>query len=743
MKKLKQQRGRKSYYYRFFLSFMLVLFVPMITIALIFLSSQNIIREQILRASKNTLNQFFQRVDDVLGEAQDICVSIITNNDSKAYSKKIVDQFDRRAFYSKKVQQQLNDYMGEKYLDIFQYYPEMDYVISSTRASMDLELYYKLYYSSNGNDFWEEFKSVAETLRRKPVLLSMNGKAEDSYLCIAMRQTDYKDEKYDYVIVVVLRSRYVTELLGNIVEGEQSGVSMILNANGEGIFSTDDIVYEEDFGKEDYSIQKQDSKVMDICYVYAVPNLYFWSKLFKLYIICGIGTVTSVALEIYIAFRQTNRMYQPVGTIVSELQQQASVAYDATANTEFEFIKMLFDKENKEKLLMNKAIRRGKVFQRNNFIFSLLKGSSEISESTDNIFMDNGMILNSDYFCVALLRLEQYCELESRTTAFVVINVFEEICNKEFRGYVIELSDTEFVSLVNLNDRTEKAQLLSLLGEATTFLRHHYHMKITIGISTIQEGMQGIHTAYKEAELALKYSYLMGVNILIDYPEIANREFQYPHASELKIYHVVTDYLAGTMEETDALTLVKELTEDYGINENTALETMECFALESVSMFQRSLMQEGFWTTEWRERIMKLLDQKTLELFKTYFAELLMQLYRKKQEEVGEQDVCAKAKEYIERYYGEEQLSRAQLSEMFGIAPGYLSKLFKEKYQFTIPEYISRTRVKNAKLQLRNTNTSVQEIAERSGFVNSASFIRTFKRQEGITPNVYREFYKK
>ena len=743
MKRLKQQRGRKSYYYRYFLSFIMILFVPMLTIALTFLSSQNIIKEQILRASKNTLNQFFQRVDDVLGEAQDICVSSITNNDNKAYSKKIVDQFDRRTFYSKKVQQQLNGYMGEKYLDIFQYYPEKDYVISSTHASMDLESYYKLYYSNNENDFWEEFKSVAETSCRKPVLLSMNGKAADSYLCIAMRQTDYKEEKYDYVLVVVLRPGYVTELLGNVVDGEQSGVSMILNANEEGIFSTDDIVYEEDFEKEEYSIQKQNSKVMDACYVYAVPYLYFWSKLFKLYIICGIGTVVSVALGICTAFRQTNKVYQPVGTIVSELQQQASVAYDATANTEFEFIRMLFDKEKKEKLLMNKAIRRGKVFQRNNFIFSLLKGSSEISESTDNIFMDNGMILNSDYFCVALLRLEQYCELESRTTAFVVINVFEEICNKEFRGYVIELSDTEFACLVNLNDRTEKAQLLSVLGEATTFLRHHYHMKITIGISTIQEGMQGIHTAYKEAELALKYSYLMGVNILIDYPEIANREFRYPHASELKMYHVVTDYLAGTIEEADALTLVKELTKDYGINENTALETMECFAFESVSMFQRSLMQEGFWTTEWRERIMKLLEQKTLELFKSYFAELLMQLYRKKQEKAGEQDVCAKVKEYIERYYGKEQLSRAQLSEMFGIAPGYLSKLFKEKYQFTIPEYISRTRVENAKLQLRNTSTSVQEIAERNGFVNSASFIRTFKRLEGITPNVYREFYKK
>ena len=124
----------------------MVLFVPMLTIALIFVSSQSIIREQILSASQNTLNQFFQRVDDVVGEVQDICVTIVNNSDSKAYSEKIVDQFDKRAFYAVKIQQQLKTYMGEKYLDIFEYYPGKDYVISANNSAMNLESYYKLYY---------------------------------------------------------------------------------------------------------------------------------------------------------------------------------------------------------------------------------------------------------------------------------------------------------------------------------------------------------------------------------------------------------------------------------------------------------------------------------------------------------------------------------------------------------------------------------------------------------------------
>ena len=328
-------------------------------------------------------------------------------------------------------------------------------------------------------------------------------------------------------------------------------------------------------------------------------------------------------------------------------------------------------------------------------------------------------------------------------TAFVVTNVFEELCNREYRGYVVGLSDTEFAILVNLNEEKDKDKLLSLIEEGKSFLNRHYEMQLTIGISNVQEGMQGIQSAYKETEQALDYSCLLGRNRIIDYAEVKGREFRYPQASELKLLHVVTEYLNGGGEKVSASDLVETLMEDYEIDENASLETMECFNFETVSMFHRTLMQEGFWTAQWRERIMKLLEQPTLEEFKDYFTELLMQLYRKKQEKTEEQDVCAKVKEYIEAHYGEEQLSRTLLSEMFGIAPGYLSKLFKEKYQFTIPEYISRTRIDNAKQQLRDTGCSVQEIAEKNGFVNSASFIRTFKRQEGITPNVYREYFNK
>ena len=49
-------------------------------------------------SSSNTLYQFFNRVDAVLDDVQDICLSIVNNNDYKLYSRNLIDQFDRRTF---------------------------------------------------------------------------------------------------------------------------------------------------------------------------------------------------------------------------------------------------------------------------------------------------------------------------------------------------------------------------------------------------------------------------------------------------------------------------------------------------------------------------------------------------------------------------------------------------------------------------------------------------------------------
>ena len=57
----------------------------------------------------------------------------------------------------------------------------------------------------------------------------------------------------------------------------------------------------------------------------------------------------------------------------------------------------------------------------------------------------------------------------------------------------------------------------------------------------------------------------------------------------------------------------------------------------------------------------------------------------------------------------------------------------------TIPQYINKARIQQAKYLLRNTNLTVNEIAKSVGFEDPFYFSRAFKAYMGVSPKVYKE----
>nr|WP_248927978.1 helix-turn-helix transcriptional regulator [Paenibacillus hamazuiensis] len=55
-------------------------------------------------------------------------------------------------------------------------------------------------------------------------------------------------------------------------------------------------------------------------------------------------------------------------------------------------------------------------------------------------------------------------------------------------------------------------------------------------------------------------------------------------------------------------------------------------------------------------------------------------------------------------------------------------------------DYINSKRIEQAKLLLGSTSLSVADISDRVGFASSNTFIRVFKRHEGITPGQFRQW---
>ena len=90
-----------------------------------------------------------------------------------------------------------------------------------------------------------------------------------------------------------------------------------------------------------------------------------------------------------------------------------------------------------------------------------------------------------------------------------------------------------------------------------------------------------------------------------------------------------------------------------------------------------------------------------------------------------------------------ERVTARELAEQAGISPEYLSTLFSEHMKCSIPQYIARQKILEAKKLLRFTEKPLSEIAALLNFSSQSYFQAQFKKIRGITPAAYREKYRK
>lgn len=100
-------------------------------------------------------------------------------------------------------------------------------------------------------------------------------------------------------------------------------------------------------------------------------------------------------------------------------------------------------------------------------------------------------------------------------------------------------------------------------------------------------------------------------------------------------------------------------------------------------------------------------------------------------------EIIGRIEEYIRINY-DKDLSNEIISSEFGYHPFYLNRIFKEHTGQTLHKALIGERIKIAKMLLRSTPLSVEEISKESGFGDRASFCTTFKKTVGISPSEYR-----
>ena len=95
--------------------------------------------------------------------------------------------------------------------------------------------------------------------------------------------------------------------------------------------------------------------------------------------------------------------------------------------------------------------------------------------------------------------------------------------------------------------------------------------------------------------------------------------------------------------------------------------------------------------------------------------------------------------DYIDQNYQYYDLSVNSISVTFQMSPAAVSKLFKRETNTGLLDYINQVRVRHARELLSTQAYSVSQVTEMVGYTNTSSFIRIFKKYEGISPGMVKQ----
>jgi len=743
-------RNKNSYLLKIILYFMTVLLVPLCTIIVLNIQSQSVIKKQILLSNQNTLDQVFRLMDTVLTEMRDTCIEVSLRNELSQYARSLQDGMKGIAYERFELCQLLNTYMLDKYADLFVYFPQDGYIVSGKRGMLSAENYYRVYFDKaegSEQDYWDNLNCGFGY----PVLDVINAWSEDSRLCVSMRHTLESELGY-CTITVIMDTKYLNELLYESNAG-RGGELLLFDGREELIlcgskeqqpfdlkgYPGESVPYETQFKGEGYVMQIYPLEDLKGYCGYAIPAEYFWEQLAGMRLFSIVGIFACVILGIILVSATSRRAYAPVNAIVSKLRKDNdTVGLDSNNITEFEFLEEVFYSQKEKQQELYREVRGSIKSVRERFIFRLLNGEGIEEKQSDDAFEKNGITLCSDRFTAGVITLESGYENQNGIITFTMANVLEELFERVGKGYIVSLREGNYAFLLNQATNVSLEQVDEVLEEGMEFLEQHFKLKMTIGRSSVHEGLQGIGKAYQEAINALEYQFVLGRERIVGWELVADRSFSYLDSGQAMLPAILEDYLNQTEEAGAVAGFVADLFRRYRIDEAVSLETLECFKFDLINAVNRAALSSGMTAEERHQSVKQLLNPQTLEEMEQNLGQLLMNLRQKRLEQKSS-GICEQARDYLEEHYSDSQLSVASLCDALSVSSSYLSRMYRSKYDTTVAQEITRIRLKKAKELLHDTDLSVNEIAEETGFSNGNVFIKVFKKWEGITPGRYRE----
>ncbi|MEC0176985.1 helix-turn-helix domain-containing protein [Paenibacillus favisporus] len=517
------------------------------------------------------------------------------------------------------------------------------------------------------------------------------------------------------------------------------------------------IVY-KDVQEQQAAVSYITSKITGWKYVSVLPASLFNEKMqyMRKLIWISIGMCFLVGGVICALFLRKN--YMPIQVMLQSLSHKFGLRFEG-GSSEYSFLQGAIQHYFTEKEDMRARLDQHRNTIRAHLIRRLLKGSIEKEALLHESLAAHHIEFSSDRFVVILMsvdgfgKFEQYgqnglSDQKEQMLHFILTNVLVDAAADDAAIYTTEMNDV-LACIVNFHksdsEERERLTLHRISAQVREFMQEQMQVELTIAVGEVYSDIYGIAQSYHEALDALEYRIVLGSGQFIRYRDTQLNQapphhYYFPLSVEQQLIYVVK---SGNYAKAEAL--IEDIFQKNFTGHPVSVPLAKCLMYNMASTMLNTVDEVS--VTGKRSLEAHLLDVEPLlscehvPQMKEQLKEKLSQVCSWIQAEKRDHHryLIEDVQRYIENHLHDPNLNISMIGDVFRITPSYISRLYKDHTGEALLDTINRLRLAEAKSLLKHNKLTVNEVAGRVGYADVSTFVRTFKKFEGITPGAFQK----
>lgn len=497
----------------------------------------------------------------------------------------------------------------------------------------------------------------------------------------------------------------------------------------------------------DYQLSYTKSGEQDWYYVFRFPRDQFFALVDNLRLTMRTALLVVIAIGLALAGGLAYLNLVPVSNILNSMRVTDSKGMIDRLRRKISFSDL--------GTLMEETMKNSEAFTQQlpklieNYVFKLIHGNKDVQTELSLLSEVLGFRFPSNVFAVICLKIYDSDEQQTLQIYRDTRGVLQEVQGQEDAGmnlYCTLATEDSIAVLVSFwaGQTAGYRELLEKRGaEILERLRAKTGKSLPAGVSMVVDNHEEIDSCYRQAVMCIAGTSDAGA--VTFYADMACLVPPFDYSYPLETEKV----LIGCVCTGDAKRMHKILDDIFLKHEQESRmsqDMVRCLKYDMLGTLYKCMQElhsdeepqnQARLATIIRRAMQSDAILDIYECFIEAFENLCSHAYQSKHSH--NDTLCDRIMEYIRENFTSPDMGLDMVARAFDIAPGYLSRFFKEQSGSNFLDFINKLRIEHAAYLLRTTEMSHGDVAVACGLSGAQSLNRIFNRILSLSPSVYRQ----